>query len=98
MNVHAVADAVGIGLWRKGHPMAEPVCDGARHLAGDDRVVGGDQRRLRHHRHLELARAVFGEKRVRNHPGSAHGGGERLTKAVLAAEGAEGVSVARAVG
>ena len=71
---------------------------GARHLARDDRMIGGGQRRLRHDRHLELAWAIFGEKRVWNYPGGAQRGCEDLAEAVLAAEGAQRIGVARAVG
>src|SRR6516162_2497755 len=98
MNVHTVADEFRVGLWREDHALAQPVRCGARHLAGDYRVVGSDQCRLRHDGYLELARTVFGEKRVRNDPGGAQCSREGLAKAILAAEGAEGVGVTGLVG
>ena len=82
MDVHAVADELGVGLWREDHAVPQPMRRGARHLAGDDRVIGGGQRGLRHHRHLELARAVLGEKRVWNYPRGAQRGGEGLAETV----------------
>ena len=94
VDVHAVAHQLRIGLWREDHAMAQPMRGGARHLTRDDRMIGSGQRGLRHHRHLELARAVFGEKRVGNHARGAQRGGKGLAEAVLAAEGAEGVGVA----
>ena len=97
MNMHAVADEIGIGLWRKDHAMAEAVRHGPRHLASDHRMVGGDQGRLRRHRHLELARPIFGEKTVRDRPGGPQSGGEGLAEITLSAKGAECVGIARAV-
>src|SRR5205085_4094725 len=97
MNVYAVADQLRVGLWREDHPLPQPMRGGARHLARDDRMIGGGQRRLRHDRHLELAWAIFGEKRVRNYPGGAQRGCEDLAEAVLAAERAQRTGVAPAV-
>ena len=97
MNVHPVADELGVGLGREDHAVPEPVCGGARHLAGDHRVIGCGQGRLRHHRHFELARTVLGEKGVGNHPGRPQGRDETLAKGALSAKGAEGVGVARTV-
>ena len=33
MNVHAIADEVGVGLGRKDDPMSEPVCCSARAIS-----------------------------------------------------------------
>jgi len=71
---------------------------GARHLTRDHRVIGRGQSGLRHHSHLVLARAIFGEKGVRHDARAAQGGDERLTEATLSAKGAERISVARPVG
>ena len=70
---------------------------GARHLAGDHRVVRRGQRGRRRHRHLELSRAVFREKRVRHHAGGAQGGDEAFAERALAAEGVQAVGVAVAM-
>ena len=59
MDVHAVADAVGHRHGREDDAVTEAKGRGARHLAGDHRLVGRLQRRLRGDRQLELARAVF---------------------------------------
>src|SRR5271166_743665 len=67
-------------------------------LCAAARVIGRRQRRLRHHRHLELARAVLGEEGVRTHPGRPQGRNETLAESNLPEEGAEGVGVTRPVG
>ena len=97
MNVHAVADKVGVGLGRKNHPMPEAVRHSARHLTGDHCMVRSGQGLLRGNRHLELARPVFGEKTIRNGSGGAQGGDECLAETALPAKGAERIGVARAV-
>ena len=97
MYVHAVADEIGIRLRRKDHALAEPMGRSPRHLAGNHRMVGGAQGRLRRYRHLELARPVFCEEAVRDWPGGAQRGDERLAEIALAAEGAERIGIARAV-
>src|SRR6516165_5965458 len=61
-------------------------------------MVGCRQRGLRHHRHFELARAVFSEKGVRNHPCRPQRSNESFAKRALAAEGGEGIGVARTIG
>src|SRR6516164_1300061 len=98
MNVDAVADELGVRLRREDDPMPEPVCCGPRHLTGDHRMVGRGQRRLWHYRHFELARTVFGEKSVRDHPGRPQRSNESFSKRALAAERGEGIGVARTIG
>ena len=97
MNVNPIADELRVGFGREDHALPQPLCGGARHLAGDHRVIGGGQGRLRHHGHLELARAVLGEKGIGDHPGRPQRRDETLAKGALAAKGAEGVGVARTV-
>ena len=53
--------------------------------------------RRRSHRHLELARAVFGEEGVRHHAGGAHRRDEAFAEGALAAEGIQAVGVAVAL-
>jgi hypothetical protein len=70
---------------------------GAGHLPRDHGVVGGGQCGGGGDGHLELAVAVFRQKRVGHHAGGAQGGDERLAEAALAAPGTEAVGVCRAV-
>ncbi len=97
MDVDAAADIVRYRLWREHRAMAEAMRRRARHLAGDHRVIGGGQGRLRRHRHLELARTVFGKKTVRHRPRGAQRRNKRFAETPLAAKGAERVGVARTV-
>ena len=97
MDVHAVAHTIGIGHRREDHAMAQPMRGRARHLAGDHRVIGGGQRRLRGNRDLELARRRIRRERCPDRAGRAQRGDEGLAETALAAKGTERVGVARPV-
>ena len=64
MDVGAVADAVRLDDRGKDRAMPEPMGDGARHLAGDHRFVGGAQAARGGGRDLVLPAAIFGQEAV----------------------------------
>ena len=91
MDMHAIADAVGIEDRREDGPRAQALGRRAGDLAHDDGIIGRSDSERRLAGDLILPGAIFRQEGIRDHPGLAQRRGEGLAEDSLAAIGIEAV-------
>lgn len=95
--MRAVADALRFQHGGEDRALPEPPGDRAAHFPHDHRLVGSAKPLGWCHRHLELARAVFGQEGIRQYAGLANGGDEGFGKTALAPQHVQRVAGAGTV-